>query len=120
MITVIFVAELTTELVARGFTHYVNSSMRCMDALVTVLSIADTVLNLRSGFGTGGSCSVLAIMRSVRILRLLRLLEHIPGARHYTRAVVVSFQGVVNICVLIALVAFVGANLGNALFGGWW
>ena len=56
IITFIFVLELVVELVARGFKGYFRSSMRFVDAMVTLLSIADTVLNLRSGFGTGGDC----------------------------------------------------------------
>lgn len=118
--TFIFVMEAIFKLFAFGKTYF-NNSWNQFDFFVVVSSIFDILLKALEKVITGGGFLSVApqiarIMRVLRVTRILRLLNKAEGLQAIIQTIAFSITPLSNVIILLMLIYFMFAILGNFLF----
>lgn len=98
-----FVLELLLRIVARGIAFF-QDAWNWFDLIVVGIAL----IPLSGGF---------AVLRLVRVLRLLRLVSVIPSLRYIVDALFRSVPGLGTVIVLLFVVMYTAAIMGEQLFG---
>ncbi|MFT6882629.1 MAG: voltage-gated sodium channel [Marinoscillum sp.] len=104
LILLLFVIEIILKLYAYGLDFF-KSAWNLFDTTVIVISIIPSV---------GAAFSVL---RALRILRTLRLLKNIPKLKLIIESLLHSIPSIGWIAVLLVIIFYIFAVIGNSLFG---
>jgi len=104
IILMVFVAEMILKLYAYGFNFFKNA-WNLFDASVILISIIPSV---------GAS---FAVLRALRILRTLRLLKNIPKLKIIIESLLHAIPSIGWIMVLLIIIFYIFAVIGNNLFG---
>jgi len=104
VILYLFVAEIILKLYAYGWSFF-KDPWNLFDSLIVGISVVPSL---------GASFSVL---RALRIVRTLRLLKNIPKLRLIIESLLHSIPSIGWIAVLLAIIFYIFAIIGNTLFG---
>jgi len=104
VILIIFVLEILLKLFAYRLDFF-KDSWNIFDSLIVLISITPSI---------GAS---FAVLRSLRILRTLRLLKNIPKLKIIIESLLHSIPSIGWIGVLLMIVFYIFAVIGNNLFG---
>ncbi|CAG7829681.1 unnamed protein product [Allacma fusca] len=97
--------------------YYFTVPWNLFDFCLVIASIVDLAVGDLLGEGFPIPPTMLRIVRVFRIGRVLRLIKAAKGIRKLLFALVVSLPALFNIGALLALITFIYAILGMALFG---
>ncbi len=104
LILLLFVIEIVLKLYAYGVDFF-KSAWNLFDTIVIAISIIPSV---------GAAFTVL---RALRILRTLRLLKNIPKLKLIIESLLHSIPSIGWIAVLLVIIFYIFAVIGNSLFG---
>lgn len=104
IILFIFVGEIILKLYAYGW-RFFQSTWNLFDGMVILISVIPSV---------GAS---FAVLRALRILRTLRLLKNIPKLKIIIESLLHSIPSIGWIAVLLMIIFYIFAVIGNNLFG---
>ena len=114
--TVIFSAELLLRFYAVGVSSAFTDPFVRFDAVVVLMSVADSVVDGLLHIKTGAGAQV---FRAFRILRVLKLMNSWSSMRRLIAGVLASLESLMPLLLLLILVQFVFALLGMQLYGGY-
>ncbi|CAG7833557.1 unnamed protein product [Allacma fusca] len=97
--------------------YYFTVPWNLFDFVLVIASIVDLAVGDLLGDGFPIPPTMLRIVRVFRIGRVLRLIKAAKGIRKLLFALIVSLPALFNIGALLALITFIYAILGMALFG---
>ena len=115
--TWIFIAEMTSKLLAYGPAKYVGDRMNILDGCVVILSIIEIVIE-ETGSGNEGAGGNLQAFRTVRVfrtfrvLRVTRLLRGLESMVLIINVIMKSFESFFYITILMFTFVFIYALLG--------
>jgi hypothetical protein len=116
--TIIFILEAVLKLIAYGDTYFKNSWNQ-FDFFVVVSSIVDILMDLIGSTALGGLSAAPSIGRVLRVLRVLRVVR-LAGKAKNLQAIIQTVQfsipSLMNVFLLLCLIFFMFAILGNFIF----
>lgn len=117
--TIIFIVEAILKLIGYGDTYF-NNSWNQFDFFVVVASIFDILMDIIGSDALSGLSSAPQIARVLRVLRVLRVVR-LAGKAKNLQAIIQTIQfsvpSLMNVFLLLVLIFFMFAILGNFAFG---
>jgi hypothetical protein len=111
----VFLVEFIMKISGHGVRNYISNSMDDFDAIVTLVSIVDSILFMTKSC-TESDSAFLRFVRSMRVFRLMRLVNLIPGCEDILLACKFALPRLVNVCLLLSILVFFFANVGFVFF----
>lgn len=99
----IFIVEIALRLIAYRFRFFLQG-WNVFDFLVIAVALVP-------------AAGPLAVLRALRVLRLLRLATAVPSMRRVINGMFVALPGGASVAGVLLLLYYVGAIIGNSLFG---
>jgi hypothetical protein len=117
--SVIFFVEAALKLIAYGETYF-NNSWNRFDFFVVVASVFDVLMDIIGSKAMEGLSSAPQIARVLRVLRVARIVR-LAGKAKNLQAIIQTIQfsvpSLLNVFLLLVLIFFMFAILGNFAFG---
>ena len=117
--TTVFLAEAILKIIGYGRSYFKNSWNQ-FDFFVVVASMFDVVMLLLPGGGMQGfsaAPTIARVMRVLRVLRIVRLAGKAKNLQAIIQTITFSIPSLMNVFLLLALIFFMFAILGNFAFG---
>jgi len=111
----VFLFEFVMKVSGHGVRNYIANSVDDFDAIVTLVSIVDSMLFITKSC-TESDSAFLRFVRSMRVFRLMRLVNLIPGCEDILLACKFALPRLVNVCLLLLILVFFFANVGVVFF----
>jgi hypothetical protein len=111
----VFLVEFVMKVAGHGVRNYIANGVDNFDAVVTLVSIVDSLLFVTESC-TSTDSAFLRFVRSMRVFRLMRLVNLVPGCEDIILACRFALPRLVNVCLLLAILVFFFANVGVVFF----
>jgi len=116
--TYTFIIDMTFKIFGMGIVDYVRDPLNILDGVLTVLSIADLILedvsNLQTAF------NAVRVLRVFRILRLTRMLRSFSNLKIIMDAIPIMISRSVYLLLFLVLLNIIYGLIGMTLYGGLW
>lgn len=118
--TFIFLIEAIFKLIAYGRSYFYNAWNK-FDCFVVSSAVFDIILkqlegSIESGGFVKAAPQIARVMRVLRVLRVVRLLSKAEGLQAIIETISFSIKPLSNVVILLFLIFFMFAVLGNFLF----
>lgn len=123
MLTVLFVIEALTKIIAKGLFFnnlgqiepYLANGWNCIDIFVVTVSVVDVVMSLT---GNDQSLGAIKSLRALRALRPLRVIKRFESLRIVVNCLFSTIAAIQNVMMVTTLLLLIYGIIAVSLFKG--
>lgn len=113
-----FITELALQLISVGPSVYFSTAENYVNAIVTLVSLADVYVTLTTNIHCAAQAALLKVIRCLRVMRVVKLVAFMPSVRVVLIALLRPMPTLLSLVLIIVVTIISWSNCGYILFGG--